>query len=182
MANFVFNPAVPAKSNDILLGEGIVKNNGTVIGATQGGSRLEIDRNIKVIKFDGSYGPVKSLRRYERRVAKLIINFLKINYTNIAYGLNVTVSDGSNTTGTYKEIGFDLDFESTDVLDNVTFEGYKHDGTACVILLENALNLGNLGWDLKEKSEVVLPFEYTGFYTSAAPTTVPDEIRDYVPT
>jgi hypothetical protein len=179
---YAFNPAVPAKANDILLGEGVVKAAGTVIGATQGGSRLEIDRTIDAVKFDGAYGPVKGLRRWNRRVAKLIINFLKITYVNMAYGLNVTVGDGTDADGTYKEITFDLDFAAADVLDYITFEGYKHDGTACIIRLEKALNLGNISAEYKEKGEIIMPMEYTGFYTYAAPTTVPDSIRDYVPT
>ena len=181
MAEGVFNPAVPENANDILLGEGVVKAAGTTIGATQGGNRFEVDRNIKAVKFDGSYGPTKGMRRYERRVAKLIINFLKITYVNIAYGLNVTVNDGSDEDGTYKEIVPRLNFESTDVLSYITFEGFKHDGTACIIRLDNVLNLGNLGWEYKEKSELILPMEYTGFYTYAAPTTPSDKIRDYVP-
>ena len=177
----VFNPAVPENANDILLGEGIVKANSNIIGATQGGSKLEIEKVIRNIKHDGAYGPHKGLRRYDRCVAKLIINFLKITYTNLAYGLNVTVTDGSDADGTYKKIAFDPDFASTDVLTTVTFEGYKHDGTACIIRLENVLNLGNLGFEFKEKSEIVLPIEYTGFYTYAAPTVPPWKIRDYVP-
>jgi hypothetical protein len=185
MAIGVFNPAVPESAKDILLGEGIVyKNYGesgeAIIGATRSGSKLEIDRSIKEIKFDGAYGPVKGMRRYERFVAKLIINFLKLTYTNLAYGLPITVSDGSDKDGTYKKISFDLEIAAADVLTNVAFLGYKENGDYCIIIIENALNIDKLSLDFKEKDEVTSEMSYTGFYTYAAPTTPPLQIWEEV--
>lgn len=185
MATNTFSPAVPEKANDLLLGEGILyKNYGeegeAIIGATRGGSKLEIDRDIPEIKYDGAYGPTKGLRRYERFVAKLVINFLKLTYTNLAYGLPVTVSDGTDADGTYKKIAFDLEISSTDVLTNITFKGQKHDGSYCIIKLENALNIDKIELEFKEKDEVISEMTYTGFYTAAAPTTPPLTIQDEV--
>jgi len=181
----VFSPAVPELAKDILLGEGIVyKNYGeegeAIIGATRSGSKLEIDRSIKEIKFDGAYGPTKSMRRYETCVVKLIINFLKLTYTNLAYGLPVTVSDGSDKDGTYKKISFDLEIAAADVLTNVAFLGYKDNGDYCLIKVDNALNIDKIGLDFKEKDEVTSEMTYTGFYTYADPTTPPLEIREEV--
>lgn len=180
-----FNPAVPEKSNDILLGEGVVYVNygeagEAIIGATRGGSKLEIDKTLKEIGYDGAYGPTKDLRRYERYVVKLIINLLKLNYTTLCYGVPVTVSDGSDIDGTYKKISFDLDFEASDVLDNVTFAGQKQDGSYCIIKVENALNIDNLSFAFNEKDELVSEMTYTGFYTYAAPTIPPLVIHDEV--
>lgn len=184
MATGVFSPTVPQSSNDIMLGEGIVyKNYGeageAVIGATRGGSKFEIDNSIKSAAYDGAYGNTKGLRRYERCAVKLTVNFLKLTYTNLAYGMPVTVSDGTDSDGTYKEISFDLEISSGDVLTNVAFVGKKHDGKNCIIIVENALNIDKITWDFKEKDEVVSEMIYTGFYAYATPTTPPFKIWDY---
>ncbi|RQV94547.1 MAG: hypothetical protein EH224_10115 [Calditrichaeota bacterium] len=176
------NPVVPEKANDILLGEGITKVNTDKIGATKGGSRLEVDKKILDIKFDGAYGSVKGLRKPEIHIARLTINFLKITYVNLAYGLNADIVSGQDSKGQYRDINFRLDFKASDVVNKVSFEGFKHDGTPCIIILENVLNLGDIGFEFKEKGEVILPVTYTGFYLYNAPTTPPYEINDYYPT
>jgi len=185
MATNTFSPAVIDKAKDLFLGEGVLyKDYGeagqAVIGATRGGSKLEIERAIKDVEYDGSMGPTKGMRRTERFVVKLVVNFLKLTYTNLAYGLNVTVSDGSDQDGTYKKIAFNTTFASTDVLDNITFKGYKADGTYCIIKVEKALNIDNIGLEFKEKDEVVSEMTYTGFYTYSAPTTPPLKIQEEV--
>lgn len=183
MAIGVFNPSVPT-ANDIMLGEGILyKNYGTggqeLIGATRGGSKLEIERNIKEIAFDGAYGATQGLRRYEKFIPKLIVNFLKLTYSNFIYGLPVSVADGTDQDGTYKEITFDLDINASDVLSNVTFVGQKQDGKVSLIKLLNALNIDSITLDFKEKDEITSEMTYTGFYTSADATIPPIEIWDY---
>jgi hypothetical protein len=185
MPTNTFNPAVPESANDILLGEGVLyKNYGeageAIIGATRGGSKLEIDRDIKEIAYDGAMGPTKGMRRYNRFVAKLVVNFLKLTYTNLAYGIPVTVTDGTDADGTYKKIAFDLDIVAADVLTNITFKGQKLDGEYCIIKVENALNIDNISLEFKEKDEVISEMTYTGFYTAAAPTTPPVVIQDEV--
>lgn len=183
MSTNTFSPAVIHKAKDVLLGEGLVykdygESGQALIGATRGGSKLEIERAIKEMEYDGSMGPTKGMRRTERFVAKLMINFLKITYVNLAYGLNVTISDGSDVDGTYKKIAFDTDFDANDVLDNVTFKGYKADGTYCIIKVTKALNIDSIGLEFKEKDEVVSEMTYTGFYTYLAPTTAPLVIQE----
>lgn len=183
MPTNTFSPAVIHKAKDILLGEGLVyKDYGeageALIGATRGGSKLEIEKPVKEIVYDGAMGPTKNMRRTERYIVKLVINFLKITYTNLAYGLNVTVSDGTDSDGTYKKISFNTTFAAADVLDNVTFKGYKADGTYCIIKVTKAFNMGNIGWEFKEKDELVSEMTYTGFYTYSAPTTVPLAIQE----
>jgi len=185
MATNTFSPAVIEKAKDLFLGEGVLyKDYGeageVVIGATRGGSKLEIERVIKEVEYDGAMGPTKGMRRTEKFIVKLVINFLKLTYTNLAYGLNVTVSDGSDQDGTYKKIAFNTTFSDTDVLDNITFKGYKADGTYCIITVENALNINNIDLEFKEKDEVVSEMTYTGFYEYSTPTTPPLVIQEEI--
>ncbi|RPI07216.1 MAG: hypothetical protein EHM64_00135 [Ignavibacteriae bacterium] len=184
MAIGVFSPTVPSKASDIMLGEGVIyKNYGTenlIIGATRGGSKLIIEKPIKEIKYDGAYGPTKQMRRVDTYLVKLVVNFLKLTYTNLAYGLPITVSDGADKDGTYKKIAFDLEIAAADVVTNITFKGLKMDGTSCLIKVLNALNIDNISLEFKEKDEVVSEMTYTGFYAAATPTDAPLEIWDYV--
>lgn len=185
MSYGVFTPTVPASANDLFLGEGAAyKNYGeageAALGATMGGSKLEIERKIKEVKYDGAYGKTKGMRRYEELIPKLIINFLKLSYTNLTAGLPITVSDGTDADGTYKQINFDMDYADTDVLTNVAFVGQKFDGKECDIIIENALNIDKIDLDFKPKENVSVEMTYTGFYAYATPTTPPVIVRDYI--
>lgn len=185
MSTNIFSPAVPEKAKDIFLTEGVLyKDYGEVgealIGATRGGTKLDIDWTKKIVEYDASMGPTKGMRRTEKFIAKLIVNFLKLTYTNLAYGLNVTVSDGSDQDGTYKKIAFNTSFAASDVLDNITYLGFKANGEYCRIKLEKALNIDNIGLEFKEKDEVVSNMIYTGFYTYAAPTIPGLDIREEI--
>jgi len=179
-----FSSTIP-EAGDILLGEGIVyKDYGevsqAVIGATRGGSKLQIEKPIKVVAYDGAYGETKEMRRTELYIIRLVINFLKLSYTNLAYGLPITVTDGSDADGTYKKITFDLEIAAADVLTNITFKGKKMDGNTSLIKVLNALNINPISLEFKSKDEVVAEMTYTGFYFAATPTVPPLEIWDYV--
>jgi hypothetical protein len=183
MATNTFSPAIPQKAKDIMLGEGVLYYNygevsEAVIGATRGGTKLEIEWSKKEVEYDGAMGPTKGMRRTNVLIAKLIVNFLKLTYTTLTYGLNVTVSDGSDQDGTYKKIAFNTSWADTDVMTNITFKGYKASGEYCIIKLSNALNIDNISLEFKEKDEVVSEMTYTGFYTYAAPTTPPVVIQE----
>jgi hypothetical protein len=183
MANGVFVPQPIQKSKYIWLKEGIVYGNyGTdnyQIGVTRGGSNFQLMKTVKEINFDGAYGVVKNMRRVTKCEGILEINFLKLTYTNLAYGLNMDVSDGTDSDGTYKEYSFRVGYESTDVLTNIAYVGQKFDGSNCIIFINNALNVGGIKFDLKTQDEVVCPMLYKGFYSYSSPTTVPVEIWDY---
>lgn len=179
MAKGVFTPEVPI-DNDILLGEGVFyadygEVGQAVIGATRGGSKLEVERVVREMPYDGAYGQQKGLRRYERYAPKFVANLLKMTYLSLSYGVPCDTSD----EGDYHELVFRLNIEDTDYLTNIAFVGKKLDGKSCIILLYNVLNDGNISMDFKEKDEVVSEQQYAAHYDSSTPTTPPLEIRDY---
>jgi hypothetical protein len=185
MATNSFVPVPIDKAKDMLLGEGtLYKDYGeiseAVIGATRGGTTFELERSIKEVEYDGVMGATKSMRRYEMCIPRLVINLLKINYTNLVYGLNATVSDGSDQDGTYKKLTFDTDFNSTDVLTNLAFYGKKANGHYCIIFIYNAINNGNISFEWKAKDEIVSELTFTGCYGYATPTTPPVEIWEEI--
>jgi hypothetical protein len=91
MAQGVAVPTIPV-SNDVILGEfKVYENYGLasqlLIGATRGGCKLNIERNIKEIKFDGAYGFTldangQPLVRYDRLISKLTLEQLYLKYYN----------------------------------------------------------------------------------------------------
>lgn len=178
MASGVYVPKVP-EAGDILLGEGVVWANYTgsavLMGATQGGSSFKLEKKIINPKVDGGYGPIEGIQRVEIMIPHLVVNFLKINYTLLSYGIPSTIVDQGN----YHEFTFNLNFESSDVLTDVTFVGQKHSGELCKISVFNSLNVGDLELEFKEKGEVVSEMDYEGSYTASAPTTPPFEYFEY---
>ena len=177
----VYETQVPS-DNDILLGEGIyylnfvdIDNRGTVLGATRGGSKLEIEKKIREMAYDGAYGKSKNLRRYERYVPRFMVTLLKMTYETLAYGTSCDVTD----KGDYHEMRFRVNIEDTDYIDNITFVGVKHDGMPCVITLENVLNDGNIEFDFKEKDEITSELQYTAHYLSTAMATPPIKIWEF---
>ena len=173
MATNTFLPVAPALSRDIKLGEGIVyKNYGeageAVIGATKGGSRIEIERIIYDNEYDGANTYTKNLRRYTLFNVKMIVNFLKLNYVNLAYGVPCTVTDGTDVDGTYKEIRFNVALTASDILTNVAFVGENLDGDEVVYLVKNTMNMDNISWEFTTKEDLISEMTFTGFYTYAS--------------
>lgn len=175
----VVTPVVP-DANDLLLGEGTVYANygevgEAIIGATQGGSKYIVEKKTIITKYDSSNGPTKGLNRIDIFIPRLIINFLKLSYVSLAYGVPSTVTDMT----TYYSFRFDLAIVAADVLTNVAFIGQKFDGKACKIIVKNALNDGDIDLNYKTKGEVVGAMQYTGHYLFAYPTLPPFEMREY---
>lgn len=99
-------------ANDVGLGECKIYGNYElpdqhIIGATRGGVKATIERSIKEMAYDGSYGPTKGLRRYEKFIAKVELQSLCLKY-QIQDSVSDMESDGlwedkdwGNTGGTY---------------------------------------------------------------------------------
>lgn len=87
MSKGLATPTVP-QQNDVVLGEFKIYGNyekpsEIELGATRGGCKVDLERSIKEIKFDGAYGAVKGLRRYEKFMVKITANMLCLKYANI---------------------------------------------------------------------------------------------------
>ena len=182
MANGVFSPNNVDLASDIVSGECAVYANyyttPVLLGATSGGSKLDITKPTIDCKYDGSYGKTKGLRRYDKVDTKITVNYLRIDYINLAYGIPITVSDGTDQDGTYKEIQFDIEYAASDVLSDLSLVGQRWDGKACVVKLDNALCVDKIELDFKEKDYLSAQIIYTGFYGYSTPTTPPIHLLD----
>ena len=91
MAINAVNPVIPV-SNDVVMGEfKAYANYGTpsqlLLGATRDGCKVDIERTIKELAFDGAYGPTLDsngvpLVRYESLIGRITLNNLYLKYFN----------------------------------------------------------------------------------------------------
>lgn len=86
MAKGLVVPTVPT-DDDIIMGEFKLYANYNLptqlnVGATRGGLKVDLQRSIKEIDYDGSFGATKGLRRYEKFNVKAIVNQLCLKYFN----------------------------------------------------------------------------------------------------
>jgi hypothetical protein len=175
----VFDPGVIENSKDIILGEGILKFDGTADGATRGGSSIEIDKELKDVNFDGAYGSVKGIERYTKFIPKLKINFLNLTASLLQKCVPGTLTeDLKDEDGDYDEFALDLEITSAHVISDLTFNGQKLNGDSCVADLKNAVNIDSFSLDFKEKDEITSEMIFTGFYAYATPTTPPIDITE----
>jgi len=84
-------PTIPV-ANDVIMGEfKAYANYGlptqTLLGATRDGCKVDIERTIKELAFDGAYGPTLDsdgvpLVRYEKLIGRITLNNLYLKYFN----------------------------------------------------------------------------------------------------
>lgn len=85
------DPTIPV-ANDVIMGEfKAYANYGlptqTLLGATRDGCKVDIERTIKELAFDGAYGPTLDsdgvpLVRYEKLIGRITLNNLYLKYFN----------------------------------------------------------------------------------------------------
>lgn len=148
----------------IILGDGIFAIGGVDLGLTRGGGSFSIEREYREVNADGDMGPVKDRITKVRSVAKLSMNMLEIDDTNLdaLFPATTQSTDGATDVTTW-EGTYDVEpehFQST-----VTWTGRTKGGLSVVITLENAINLENIEWAMVTKEEIVPAVTYTAVYT-----------------
>lgn len=173
-------PTVPSTST-IFLGEGAIFKDyqgatPVSMGATQGGSQIDIEMEWRDPDYDGKYGKTKGLKRLIRVDATL-----KINAMEISANLLKDFFGGftSSTESGYTEIIPSLDIDDIEYLDDVAFVGETLAGKTVAIILENALGDGNLSMKINAKEEIVPEVQFSAHYDPSTPTTVPVKIWIY---
>jgi hypothetical protein len=82
-----------------------VDSPGTLLGATKGGSVLELNRTIRDIRPDGAKGKVKGFRRVEGVDATLKVNMLEFTAENLRRALAVDSYSSGTTDATDEAVG-----------------------------------------------------------------------------
>lgn len=139
------------------------KYTGEPLGATVGGSKLNIKVGIRQPEVDGVLVKVKGNDVIESVEATLEGTFKEWRTDNIAAALfaDVTTGDGVTAPADYKIIKGHNTILSTDYVTNIGYVG-KITGEAkpVIILLKNSLNTEGLSFDTKDKEEAGIPFKF----------------------
>lgn len=149
---------------NILLGAGTIyrdlkfetgKFTGTVIGATQGGSKFTITPEFKDIEADGANVKVKGLTVKTGETANLETNFLEI--TPEILRKTVVGAEKSDTSFTgFTEIVSKAKIEEGDYVQGLAFVGKTIDGSPIIVLFDEALCTSGLELEGKNKENGVI--------------------------
>jgi len=159
---------------ELWLGDGtfsIVSSSGATAKTflTRGGGSFRVEREFRVIKADGDYGPVRGRVRKIEEVPVLTVNWLELPPADLALLSQPTTVSATNSTS-WTPL---LDLTTAHYLYQVYFTGELKDGRDVQVTVNNALNMEPLSLDLVDKDEVILKAAFTGHYTSDDRTTAP---------
>ena len=172
MAKFGKTGVTSDTPKKILFGAGTIHKNVTydesshkwnfensIMGATQGGSKITITPEFADIEADGAMVAVKGLKVKTGETAEMEINFLEITKDIIKSAI-------IGVEGTSKDTNYDLieskaDVEDGDYLQNIAFVGKTLGGKNIIVIMDNALCTSGLASNGENKKEGV------GTYTFA---------------
>lgn len=140
--------------------------NGTVLGATSGGSSIKITPEVKDIEVDGAMALAKGLAVMTGGAGEAEVNFAEINKDILQMTTLGEVLD-SNAEG-YVE-GFDCiqtknAIVEGDYIENLGFVGYTADQTKqIIVILDYALCKSGFQFDAKNKENSVVKATFTAY-------------------
>lgn len=131
----------------------------TIVGATNGGSKLSIVPEMYDLPLDGANVVVKGLKVKNGETATMEVNFAELT-ADIMKAATIG-KDGTSADTTYNLIESKADIAVGDYWENVAFVGRTLDGKNIIAILENALITSGLKTEGKNKEGA------TGTYTFA---------------
>lgn len=131
----------------------------TIVGATNGGSKLSIVPEMYDVPLDGANVVVKGLKVKNGETATMEVNFAELT-ADIMKAATIG-KDGTSADTTYNLIESKADIAVGDYWENVAFVGRTLDGKNIIAILENALITSGLKTEGKNKESA------TGTYTFA---------------
>lgn len=152
---------------DIILGLGKFMIDDIEIALTRGGGQFLVEREYRVMEADGMKSAGEGMIVIDREQPKLSLNALSIlqgaNLTKLYPATKSTVvaetEAGTEITATEHLVINPTDYHK------VSFVGLTNKGKGIKIVIEKAINLENIDWQLVDKDEVVQALTYTGTAT-----------------
>lgn len=145
----------------------------TIVGATNGGSKLSIVPELYDVPLDGANVAVKGLKVKTGETATMEVNFAELTEDIIkAATIGKT---GTVTDTTYNLIESKADIAVGDYWENVAFVGRTLEGKNIIAILENALITSGLETEGKNKESAV------GTYTFACHAAADADSFDTLP-
>lgn len=172
MSNKAGRTGVTASTpENILFGAGTIHKNvkyttgtgwnfeSTIIGATQGGSKLSVVPEFRDVEADGAWVPVKGLKVKVGESGSMEVNFLEINKDIMKHA--IIGEDGTSEDNQYTMIQTKADLEDGDYYENVAFVGKTIDNRNIIVIMENALVTSGFESEGKNKEEGVGKYTFT---------------------
>lgn len=138
----------------------------SIVGATQGGSKVSIKPEFKKIEVDGAMVAVKGLQVKVGETATMEVNFIEL--TKEIMKMTVAGKEGTSEDTKYDLIESKSKIEDGDYLENIAFVGETLDGRNIIVIMDNVLCTSGFEADGKNKEEGVftLTFECHADLTS----------------
>lgn len=145
----------------------------TIVGATNGGSKLSIVPEMYDVPLDGANVAVKGLKVKNGETATMEVNFAELT-ADIMKAATIG-KDGTSADTNYNLIESKADIAVGDYWENVAFVGRTLDGKNIIAILENALITSGLETEGKNKESA------TGTYTFACHADNDSDTFDVLP-
>lgn len=122
----------------------------SVVGATSGGSKLEVIPTITEIEVDGALVPVKGLTHKKTgEAATMEVNFIEL--TDDVMKAALIAQLGISEDDAYTVLESKADIEEGDYWENIAFVGKDLNGGNIIAILPNALCTSGLSLEGKDK-------------------------------
>jgi len=131
----------------------------SIIGATNGGSKLTITPEITTIEADGALVATKGLQVKTGETATMDINLLELTKDIIKAA--TIGADGSSSDTTYDLIESKASIAAGDYFENIAFVGQTLDGRKVIAILENALCTSGFAQEGKNKEGAIGAYTFT---------------------
>lgn len=125
----------------------------SIIGATQGGSKVSIKPEFKKIEVDGAMVAVKGLQVKIGETATMEVNFIEL--TKDIMSTAVVGKNGTSEDSKFDLIESKARIEDGDYLENIAFVGETLDGRNVIVIMDNVLCTSGFEADGKNKEEGV---------------------------
>lgn len=130
----------------------------SIIGATQGGSKVSIKPEFKKIEVDGAMVAVKGLQVKIGETATMEVNFVEL--TKELMQTAVIGKTGESADDKFTLIESKAMIEEGDYLENIAFVGETLDGRNVIVIMDNVLCTSGFESDGKNKEESVFAFTF----------------------
>lgn len=128
------------------------KWDGTILGATSGGGKLNITSEYVDAELDGATVAVKGAKFKVGETAQIEATFTEISEGIVADALHLVLDESANVTG-YKKYDTKASLSDDDYLENVAFVGTLTDGRQVIVIMDNALCTSALELEGKNKTQ-----------------------------
>ena len=131
----------------------------SIVGATNGGSKLSIVPELYDVPLDGANVPIKGLKEKIGETATVEVNFAELTEELIKAA--TLGKDGTAKDTTYNLIESKADIVDGDYWENVAFVGKTLEGKNIIAILDNVLVTSGLETEGKNKEGAVGTYTFT---------------------